>query len=74
MRRLDLFGSVVSDRFDLRSSDVDVLVEFSAFRTGQWTRGAGAGSRTGRRLWRHPQPRLRDGLTLPRSDNATYSG
>lgn len=30
VRRLDLFGSAVSDRFDLLSSDVDVLVEFDA--------------------------------------------
>ncbi|MBB5854972.1 nucleotidyltransferase family protein [Amycolatopsis umgeniensis] len=30
MSRLDLFGSAVSDRFDLVSSDVDVLVEFDA--------------------------------------------
>ncbi|WP_410577675.1 nucleotidyltransferase family protein [Amycolatopsis sp. lyj-108] len=28
VRRLDLFGSAVSDRFDVVSSDVDVLVEF----------------------------------------------
>ncbi|EME57721.1 nucleotidyltransferase family protein [Amycolatopsis decaplanina] len=30
VRRLDLFGSAVDDRFDLVSSDVDVLVEFDA--------------------------------------------
>ncbi|MFD5092243.1 nucleotidyltransferase family protein [Amycolatopsis thailandensis] len=30
VRRLDLFGSAVSDRFDSVSSDVDVLVEFDA--------------------------------------------
>ncbi|MFI9456078.1 nucleotidyltransferase family protein [Amycolatopsis sp. NPDC052450] len=30
VRRLDLFGSAVSDRFDVVSSDVDVLVEFDA--------------------------------------------
>lgn len=30
VRRLDLFGSAVSDRFDVVSSDADVLVEFDA--------------------------------------------
>ncbi|MGW5700202.1 nucleotidyltransferase family protein [Amycolatopsis japonica] len=30
VRRLDLFGSAVGDGFDVRSSDVDVLVEFGA--------------------------------------------
>ncbi|OLZ55868.1 nucleotidyltransferase family protein [Amycolatopsis keratiniphila] len=30
VRRLDLFGSAVGDGFDVRSSDVDVLVEFDA--------------------------------------------
>lgn len=29
VRRLDVFGSVVSDTFDLETSDVDVLVEFA---------------------------------------------
>jgi uncharacterized protein len=28
VRRLDVFGSAVGDRFDPQSSDVDVLVEF----------------------------------------------
>jgi len=30
VRRLDLFGSAVGDDFDVRSSDVDVLVQFDA--------------------------------------------
>lgn len=30
VRRLDVFGSAVSDSFDVVSSDVDVLVEFDA--------------------------------------------
>jgi predicted nucleotidyltransferase len=30
VRRLDVFGSAVGDRFDVESSDVDVLVEFDA--------------------------------------------
>ena len=29
VRRLDLFGSALDDRFDERASDVDVLVEFA---------------------------------------------
>jgi predicted nucleotidyltransferase len=28
VRRLDVFGSAVGDRFDVRSSDVDFLVDF----------------------------------------------
>lgn len=30
VRRLDVFGSAVSDSFDVDSSDVDILVEFDA--------------------------------------------
>ncbi len=30
VRRLDLFGSAVSDHFDPESSDIDVLVEFES--------------------------------------------
>jgi predicted nucleotidyltransferase len=34
VRRLDVFGSVVGDAFDLDTSDVDVLVEFDDSQTG----------------------------------------
>lgn len=34
VRRLDVFGSAVGDSFDVRTSDVDVLVEFDQERPG----------------------------------------
>ena len=35
VRRLELFGSAVSDRFDARRSDVDFLVEFEPLAEGE---------------------------------------
>jgi predicted nucleotidyltransferase len=34
IRRLDVFGSAVSDSFDIATSDIHVLVEFDAARPG----------------------------------------
>ena len=36
VRRLDIFGSAVSDEFDPAASDLDFLVEFEDLRAGQY--------------------------------------
>ena len=35
VRRLELFGSAVGEKFDRKSSDLDFIVEFEALRDGE---------------------------------------
>lgn len=36
VKKLELFGSAISDRFDEKSSDIDFLVEFDELQAGQY--------------------------------------
>lgn len=36
VKKLELFGSAISDRFDEKSSDIDFLVEFKELQAGQY--------------------------------------
>lgn len=53
VRRLAIFGSAVTDRFDPRASDADFLVEFEGPRARTSTIISGC-RRTWRRSWGDP--------------------
>ncbi|MES2392331.1 MAG: nucleotidyltransferase domain-containing protein [Acidobacteriota bacterium] len=62
VRRLSVFGSAARDDFDERSSDVDVLVDFSPSATLDFIENFASLRAELERLFHHPVDLLREGV------------